>query len=496
MKTKRLKAFTARIFLLLIAVYLSLAFIHKWLDNDWEPGQKPTLLAIILWLLFCIVKCTRYIRELDIQAATPPSRTHCKALYAMPEDTTLFFFLRYVIFKPLEMGVGTSIIIMVLIYQYIQTFIAHNQPDIRFWVLLVLLGGIKLWQICNACQAFISMCRENVHTVVSSRGIQWLFPDEDSGENWLDNDQFSCSKCFEWKEITNVQFFDDYVLCENQHEKINIYPNDMDITRQIFAHYFQDGQAVILSQPPLVQSLFRNKITFDITPGKSRHIQPGQSKIGGSPDVPENFTWPVASNGHPLSFIMQTNCADASPLDTSNLLPKSGFLYVFYNIAKEKPEKDSQIQVIYTDTASIEDLHREEFPQNLCDTYKLSEYFLKLDSAQSLPTWNETQFLLNKQQHTQLGTRKAYELLVEQTSDYLLTGHMLGYADLIEDNDFDNIPDISDAILLFQFESITLLDELLDGTVRIPKYILIYIRKSDLARRDFSKIWSIIRHCD
>lgn len=55
----------------------------------------------------------------------------------------------------------------------------------------------------------------------------------------------------------------------------------------------------------------------------------GASKMGGSPDVPEDFEFPMW-NGQYLSFIAQIRLSDAKPYDLEDLLPAQGMLYFFF----------------------------------------------------------------------------------------------------------------------------------------------------------------------
>ena len=66
----------------------------------------------------------------------------------------------------------------------------------------------------------------------------------------------------------------------------------------------------------------------------------GASKIGGCPDVPNDFVWPYVTGGamyrdddepHPLTFMAQFNLAELSLCDTENRLPKAGLLSFFYD---------------------------------------------------------------------------------------------------------------------------------------------------------------------
>ncbi len=70
------------------------------------------------------------------------------------------------------------------------------------------------------------------------------------------------------------------------------------------------------------------RLKLDYTPDET--IPVGASKVGGSPDVPEGFMWPVW-NSVPLMFIAQIRLSEAKSFDEENLLPESGLLYFFFD---------------------------------------------------------------------------------------------------------------------------------------------------------------------
>ena len=60
----------------------------------------------------------------------------------------------------------------------------------------------------------------------------------------------------------------------------------------------------------------------------------GQSKWWGFPDLPLDVDYPCASDGEPLLFICQIRMEDIAPYDTENLLPHTGMLYFFADMAE------------------------------------------------------------------------------------------------------------------------------------------------------------------
>lgn len=60
--------------------------------------------------------------------------------------------------------------------------------------------------------------------------------------------------------------------------------------------------------------------------------EPGLSFYGGAPIGPTEMSWPREEDGTPLTFVMQWECAALMRLDPTELLPKSGILYLFSNL--------------------------------------------------------------------------------------------------------------------------------------------------------------------
>jgi len=70
---------------------------------------------------------------------------------------------------------------------------------------------------------------------------------------------------------------------------------------------------------------------FPRRPRRVRRGRPcpiGASRIGGLPDVPAGFEWPMCGR-HPARFLMQLRCADVAPFAAQTLLPRTGRIYFF-----------------------------------------------------------------------------------------------------------------------------------------------------------------------
>ena len=111
-------------------------------------------------------------------------------------------------------------------------------------------------------------------------------------------------------------------------------------------------------QPPwgaVVKDLMRESIFIRATP--DNNIPLGQSKFGGTPDLPSGAEWPTSGKSQtPLEFIAQINCADLAEFHVRFPLPTEGILYFFYHF-----EADSLGAVIHA--ANSADLIRSAPPE-------------------------------------------------------------------------------------------------------------------------------------
>lgn len=104
------------------------------------------------------------------------------------------------------------------------------------------------------------------------------------------------------------------------------------------------------------QLLSQAKLAATLTPGNKtvEALRPGQSKLGGKPDVPAHFTWPTKEE-KPLAFIAQINLAELPAIEGERL-PNSGLLSFFYNneVWGFDPKDRGGFQVFYFDNESGE----------------------------------------------------------------------------------------------------------------------------------------------
>jgi len=97
-----------------------------------------------------------------------------------------------------------------------------------------------------------------------------------------------------------------------------------------------------------LQELARPCASFELQ--KTKNCPAGSSKLGGCPDLPEGFDWPV-SRGRKLDFLLQVRLRDLNSLPGTGALPRDGVLSFFYDLDKQPwgfdPAQLSGFRVVY-----------------------------------------------------------------------------------------------------------------------------------------------------
>lgn len=276
----------------------------------------------------------------------------------------------------------------------------------------------------------------------------------------------------------------------------------------------------------LLPSLAKNAVAVNHT--KSDGTAVGQSKFGGSPDLPAGFDWPVYHGmgvldeekaTRPLTFMAQFNLAEVHPHDTDSLLPASGMLYFFYDMETMRwgydPDDRGCCRVYYhADTAS---LSRTSAPD---DCMVLPERALSFDAGASFPCFTEIDQTYRITWEDS-DPWDAYDEAVRSLGGTVsenpgMNSRLLGYPELIQNAILEEcelastgtytgsgFPEMSDEeradlakrseewILLFQMGSV------LDGKDEIMfgdlGSIFFCIRREDLAKLDFDNVWLILQ---
>ena len=239
---------------------------------------------------------------------------------------------------------------------------------------------------------------------------------------------------------------------------------------------------------------------------------PGFNHLGGLPSVPAGFEWPLWQ-GKPQSFLLQIDLATLPVVAGTEALPRTGALLFFYDSEQSAWGFDikdrGNWRVYYFESTA--GLREAAAPQKLDEHARYKSVPLQFAPIQTYPDWQDARV-----QALQLkdGESDAYFELCASPFGRSPTHQLLGYAGTVQDNDMDlqcqlvtnglycgdstgyNDPrraalekGRSDWILLLQLDS----DDAAGMMWGDVGKLYFWIRKQDLARRDFSNVWMIMQ---
>jgi uncharacterized protein YwqG len=257
-----------------------------------------------------------------------------------------------------------------------------------------------------------------------------------------------------------------------------------------------------------ISALFRNAIEIDATVSGA-NLKPGESKIGGMPDLPKGSKWPDYK-GKPLPFIAQFRMVDVAKYDKETLLPKTGMLYFFYD-AQEQPfgydiSDKGKWKVIYY--AGKSGLVTMKPPVLLPAEYQFRQCNLSFTCKDTFPS-ADTPFIQNLTIKSELK-----DLIYAWGQESDIGGYqLLGYPAEVQNEMYSECQLVTNGIncggsegyndprvesllkgatdwqLLLQVSS----DETEGRMWGDDGYIYFWITKDDLKKRDFSKVWLILQ---
>lgn len=275
-----------------------------------------------------------------------------------------------------------------------------------------------------------------------------------------------------------------------------------------------------------IRKLCRNSVKLDI--GGETKVQVGASRFGGKPDVPQDFKWEQfegtnyvndEAKARPLSFIAQFNCRELAEFDTEGLLPKKGLLSFFYECESQcwgYDPKDKGCARVYW-FEDTETLAPAEFPSELAEEFRFPPLGIKISSESSYPSYEDLVSVRDKLvERWEEYDEAAASLGIEEPEN---RSKLLGWPDIIQSNmtmecelvsrgyylgsrdSWDEITkrdkqeakdhSLKDWILLFQLDTVENGDfELMFGDCG---RLYFYIRKKDLAERNFENVWLILQ---
>lgn len=259
----------------------------------------------------------------------------------------------------------------------------------------------------------------------------------------------------------------------------------------------------------------------------SKPLAKGTSKLGGKPDLPKDFKWfyfEVEENGihtkRPLSFLMQINCKDIHQYDKDSMLPETGMLYFFYDLASMRwgfsPEDKGSAKVFYYN-GSIDELISYNLPKEIDEQYIIPECKVTFKSFNDFPCFEDfcTEEGINDLDDDV--DEYDYDSMKEKLEAKEFDMKLLGYPDYIQDNFFEECEAVAihniyysgeidfqgkeeviqenskDWILLLQMNEIEIENKNYYLPFEDMGSIFFSIRKSDLKNKNFDNIWLILQ---
>lgn len=261
-----------------------------------------------------------------------------------------------------------------------------------------------------------------------------------------------------------------------------------------------------------LQKLVRPAIRLESRRVAQADLSLGQSRLGGEPDLPAKFKWPVYK-GKPLAFVAQLNMEAAARVMSTAPLPKRGHLWFFFaadqrNWGFDPKDRGSSLVHYEADVA----LERRALPRELPEEGRFQPCALAMASYVDIPSmedernplmgsdddmldsYSEVQDQLASPNgdiaHKLLGHAQtiqgAMELECALTSNGIYTGDSSGYKDRrvakLAKSQYD-------WRLLLQIDS----DEHAGMMWVDAGRIYYWIREQDLLERRFDKSWLVLQ---
>jgi uncharacterized protein YwqG len=159
------------------------------------------------------------------------------------------------------------------------------------------------------------------------------------------------------------------------------------------------------------------------------------SKIGGVPDVPADFHWPVWKD-IPLSFLCQLDLSDIPELPDNYGMPTSGYLYFFYDQEQSTwgfdPKDKGSWHITYVE--HDKKLIKSELPTGMDKFFVYHEKTVEFSRIDTYPDWQDER--LNKLNLTDAQIDKYIALcssVFQNEPAHQLFGHPLP----VQGNDMD-----------------------------------------------------------
>lgn len=239
-------------------------------------------------------------------------------------------------------------------------------------------------------------------------------------------------------------------------------------------------------------------------------------KIGGIPDAPSDFLW-ADYEKKPLAFLAQFDLEKTAEFDRDNLLPKTGVLSFFYEPESQKqgfdPKDKGCARVYWFEDKSK--LRPAEFPENTDERFKIPEIAIAAKSEISYQSYQD--FLLQREKLIE--DWDAFDDACKSLDiEYKACSKLLGWANPLGENMTKECELVRRGYYLGNdwtahvtpqdeqeaeqwanrdWQLLLQLESMLGGytlPLSRPGCLYFYIRKEDLARRDFNNVWLILQY--
>ncbi len=263
-----------------------------------------------------------------------------------------------------------------------------------------------------------------------------------------------------------------------------------------------------------LNAIGRESVRIMAEPFDENMIEIGRSRLGGKPDLPDDFHWPQWK-GRSISFIAQINLCEIEKYKISNYLPVSGLLYFFYDVADQTiwgydPDDKGSFEVVFADV-NQDRLRRWDFPEDLPEESRFDSGLVKFSKEMTVPS-SDSIFIegLNLSDKEINLLSEIQEEVVEEIKNCHIN-RIMGFPDIIEgemetlcalvsdgkycggsieieeERLLEYLKDAEEWRLLLQVDSQDNLGFLWGDGGRL----YFWIKESDLRNRDFSKVWML-----
>lgn len=158
------------------------------------------------------------------------------------------------------------------------------------------------------------------------------------------------------------------------------------------------------------------------------------SRIGGEPDLPEEWAWPLTKDEVPvpMTFLAQLNLAELQGVDASAHLPEKGMLYFFVGV--DEPAYNIEHRVLYAKEEELLTAHRRSTPEETALEEEFNGYQLAARSSLEAPNYAYVDYdVIEDEEHEY----EDYEdLLLSMNGEHDDVAVMFGYPTGQHDDDF------------------------------------------------------------